>query len=415
MKTFARIHSKPVRKCRKASLPLGYLRRRPIQTTIRRILDSSGTQGEAFPAGQDSGRQALGPLQASPSWRPSRYLAANHQAPSTDTAVIAISKIAPTHKVQRLGLPNETVSPGQSEGELEVATGPTPPGTAEEEEPGVIEQGPFGLEEDTAVPEANVKDFCIPYPKQRNIRAARRFLRLVLLPAELALFGSEVAGLYQDFLRRRPGDSLNPKQFIGPQSGLANAFTKVHETHFKQWQALTMLDSCPLLADSDWHTFSLAELESSNHVGRSSEGVSGFQLVAENMNFDQPLTKPGNVAGGVSSSDAGPDRRQVSGGIRFRVVREKAGEPVQVEIQPQFRFLVTDAIDFCPGGAGAGFEKKFTVPLSRLEKSKEAYDVPFQVSFDGPKQTFTMEVKAVEADRLRLHRINPILNRSGKR
>jgi hypothetical protein len=42
---------------------------------------------------------------------------------------------------------------------------------------------------------------------------------------------------------------------------------------------------------------------------------------------------------------------------------------------------VFDAIDFCPGDCGSREERLITVPMSRLEASGEAYDVPFKVTF----------------------------------
>jgi len=45
------------------------------------------------------------------------------------------------------------------------------------------------------------------------------------------------------------------------------------------------------------------------------------------------------------------------------------------------RYEVFDAVDFCPGQCGSPLEQNFTIPLSRLEASGDAYDVPYVVRF----------------------------------
>ena len=50
-------------------------------------------------------------------------------------------------------------------------------------------------------------------------------------------------------------------------------------------------------------------------------------------------------------------------------------------------YEVFDAVDFCPGQCGSLLEQMFTIPLSRLEASGEAYDVPFVVRFQPEEAT----------------------------
>lgn len=388
MRTFVDRHQTPGKIFRKISLLAECQGCDALQGSVRRILRPTGDQAKLTAGAPDDGFGSV----------------ANRVA---DT----VSRM-PEGSLRCKAEDEEDDSPqGTSEGGIEERIEEQPPGTAKAEETPEVEQGPFGPEEETSIDEQIVGGFCDPFETQREVRAARRFLRLVMLPAQRVLFGPEVVELYRDFLRRRPNDSLNHKQFIGPESELANAFTRVNETRYTQWNLLNVLESCPLLPNSEWQRFELGEMESDGHVARTPYGIIGFDVPVEDMNFSQPLTIPGHIAGGVSGSAAGPDRRQVSGALRFRAIRDKDGNPVQVEIRPQLRFLVTDAIDFCPGGAGEGFEKKFTVPLSRLEAKGEAYDVPYQVSFDGPKMKFTMRVEAVKADRYILRDPEPVIKR----
>jgi hypothetical protein len=85
---------------------------------------------------------------------------------------------------------------------------------------------------------------------------------------------------------------------------------------------------------------------------------------------------PGLIAGGVS---VGQDFRSVSGKIQF--LGHILGYTL---IQMQLRFLVREILDFCPGNKGGSFQSFVTTPLSRLEASGLAYDVPFEVHYDAP-------------------------------
>src|SRR5207245_2402502 len=89
-------------------------------------------------------------------------------------------------------------------------------------------------------------------------------------------------------------------------------------------------------------------------------------------------TIPGLIAGGVSGSAMGMDSRSIAGKVQFLRTTTN-GSTTSVRMRTHLRFLVRDAIDFCPGGMGGLLARSVTIPLSRLEASGLAYDVPFEV------------------------------------
>lgn len=108
------------------------------------------------------------------------------------------------------------------------------------------------------------------------------------------------------------------------------------------------------------------------------------------LNFDQITEIPGNIAGGISHSAFGSDRRVVTGAIRVHRQTDGTGKTVAVSLQTDLDFVVEDAIDFCPGGHGAPLEQQVTVPLSRLEAMGWTSDLGFEVRFDAPTERTTL-------------------------
>jgi len=109
--------------------------------------------------------------------------------------------------------------------------------------------------------------------------------------------------------------------------------------------------------------------------------LSASEMDNRPINYSNPFSVAGHIAGGIGSSDAGDDYRKIT---YANVTLEKTtlvGSTgyVSVELTPQYE--VFDAIDFCPGDCGSPAEQLITVPMSRLEKSGNAYDVPFKVIF----------------------------------
>jgi hypothetical protein len=98
------------------------------------------------------------------------------------------------------------------------------------------------------------------------------------------------------------------------------------------------------------------------------------------INYSNPLAIAGHIAGGIGSSDAGNDYRKVWGNATLEKV-PLIGSTGYVKVETTLHYEVVDAIDFCPGDCGSRAEQAVTVPLSRLEASGEAYDVPYKVTF----------------------------------
>jgi hypothetical protein len=98
------------------------------------------------------------------------------------------------------------------------------------------------------------------------------------------------------------------------------------------------------------------------------------------INYSNPFSIAGHIAGGIGSSDAGADNRKVWGNVTLEKV-PLIGSTGYVSVETTLHYEVFDAVDFCPGDCGSPAEQLVTVPMSRLEASGEAYDAPFKVTF----------------------------------
>jgi hypothetical protein len=107
---------------------------------------------------------------------------------------------------------------------------------------------------------------------------------------------------------------------------------------------------------------------------------------ANEMNFDVIGEIPGNIAGGIGTTQlscpvgAKPspfnDSREVKG--QAVVTRNPDGT---LTVFPFFHYTVKDTIDLCPGNCGADMEQIATIPMSMMEASGISGDVPFTVKF----------------------------------
>jgi len=217
-------------------------------------------------------------------------------------------------------------------------------------------------------------DFCTPYPSYYQALRASITMHAVLLPAAAALFGPTVANLWRKYLSRRKGDSLSPETFL-PGSDISNRFTNAKVTENRQIDLLNIAQSnlsrLPVIPPYTWTPVPLALFISAGDIN--------FPI-----NFNNPFDTPGHIAGGVGSSDAGPDWRMSLGSLLFYRMTDDKGETTKLIIRSGIDFWVFDAMDFCPGDPGSGLEQNLTIPLSRLEASNWAYDVPILVNFPGP-------------------------------
>jgi hypothetical protein len=219
-------------------------------------------------------------------------------------------------------------------------------------------------------------DFCTPYATTAEADSAEWWIRNTYLRAEgIETFGTEAKGLYESFLSRRPGDSLAPVVFNSDSSYLVSSFKNSGDTTDDMDDVIDLVGSRlsrapgPPLRDNTPTTMSLSNFLSSSEMDNRP------------INYSNPFSVAGHIAGGIGSSDAGPDYRKIT---YANVTLEKTtliGSTgyVTVELTPHYE--VFDAIDFCPGDCGSPAEQLVTVPMSRLEASGAAYDVPFKVIF----------------------------------
>ena len=120
------------------------------------------------------------------------------------------------------------------------------------------------------------------------------------------------------------------------------------------------------------------------------------------MDFNTIGTAPGNLAGGVGKTQttcsvgATPspaDDARVLTDVQATLIRNPDGS---ITVTPTLHFHVVDTVDLCPGNCGSGpdsgviNEQLATVPMSRLEASGVAGDVPFFVDFTVAQASFNV-------------------------
>ncbi|HUU75218.1 MAG TPA: DUF4157 domain-containing protein [Methanoregulaceae archaeon] len=230
-------------------------------------------------------------------------------------------------------------------------------------------------------------EFCKRYQSDEEAKRVSAEMKASLIPFITGIFGTEVGDLWSAYLNRRKGDSLEPRSYESPSSSIVQGFANASETHSRTKELADLIisnleqaRSCPDLPDTEWADVPVEKLLSSQEL--NSTGPYGD--TDSDIDFSTSFSIPGNIAGGVGSSDAGPDTRKVTGNVRLYRIRDEKGNTKKVKMQTDFKFIVKDAVDLCPGQPGSLLEWQFTVPLSRLEKTGYAYDVPYIVKFSGP-------------------------------
>lgn len=220
------------------------------------------------------------------------------------------------------------------------------------------------------------QNFCRPYPTHADAVSAEWWLQNTHMVAEgYATYGPEVEDLYDRFLRRSPGDSLAPVIFNNDGSYVVRSFKGSGDTKDDMDTVIDLvgnrLRSAPSgsLRDNTPATMSLANF------------LSATEMDNRPINYSNPFSVAGHIAGGIGSSDAGDDYRKITyANVTLeRVPVIGSTGYVLVELFPHYE--VFDAIDFCPGDCGSYQEQVITIPMSRLEASGEAYDVPFKIIF----------------------------------
>jgi hypothetical protein len=223
----------------------------------------------------------------------------------------------------------------------------------------------------------NPGNFCTPYTSRAEIYAAKTYLWTTLIPSATGMFGADVAGLWRQYLS---GRSSGYRTFA-KGSNIANAFAQSNvirqHTEILMARAITRLDRFKALTANTWVDIPVANVFTADEIN--------FPI-----NFNNPFDIPGHIAGGASGSDFGPDTRKLKGHLSVYRESDDTGNTIGYQLKAKFEFEVKDAVDFCPGGAGAGLEQVLTIPASRLEASSEAFDVPFEVQFAAPEITRTI-------------------------
>ena len=217
-------------------------------------------------------------------------------------------------------------------------------------------------------------DYCKPYPTPADAAVAEAVIRAADLPTEGVKFGARSQALFESYLSRKPGDSPAPVIFNDPTNDVVDSFVTSKQTDNDQDAIIDLIGARlsrapgPPLDDFAATSMSIANF------------LSPFEMDNRPINYSNPFAIAGHIAGGIGSSDAGPDYRKVSGGVTLEKV-PLIGSAGYVSVETSLHYEIGDAVDFCPGDCGSPAEQPVTVPMSRLEASGEAYDVPFKVTF----------------------------------
>lgn len=222
-------------------------------------------------------------------------------------------------------------------------------------------------------------DFCTPYATPAEAASARASLISFYLPADFAAFGSESTSLYISFLSRHPGDSLAPVVFDNPASALVSSFADSGDTKDDIDAIIDLVGARLSLAPGPLTDNTPTIMSVENFLSRA-------ELDNRPINYSNPFSIAGHIAGGIGSSDAGPDYRRAFGNVTLERV-PLFGSAGYVKADTHLTYEVFDAVDFCPGDYGSPAEQRVTVPMSRLEAGGAAYDVPFKVTFTPESRT----------------------------
>jgi hypothetical protein len=230
-------------------------------------------------------------------------------------------------------------------------------------------------------------EFCTPYPSRVYAHVVKEALLPVLVSYLAARISLEAAGLWMLYFNRSQGDSLTPLSF-GGSSSVGQSFVTSSNTTERQSDLIDLIRPvlpglCLYVPVRSWIDIPVSRLLQPSDLH--------FPI-----NFNEVHTTPGNIAGGVGSSDAGPDLRIVSGHVSLRRTTDGAGNTTGGRLRTHFHFYVKDAVDLCPGDCGTSDEQTATIPLSRLEATGLVYDQPFEVNYDGPEVEVALDASAVQ-------------------
>jgi hypothetical protein len=231
-----------------------------------------------------------------------------------------------------------------------------------------------------STPPASSGGFCTPYGFTEVIEAAeaKAFLIGFLPAASTGMFQSaEVGSLWLAYLT---DSAPATRTFRGAASTVVRGFETAqvmltwHRNLFNE--AVNRLKASPPYVPATGETrIPVSTLLSSTDVA---------------IDFSNPFDIPGHIAGGVGSGDASVDSRDLSGDLIIRRQLDVSGTTTGFEVISDFHYHCHDTVDFCPGQAGSGLEQNLTIPLSRLEATGMAHDVPFDVFYEPAPLTATL-------------------------
>jgi hypothetical protein len=267
----------------------------------------------------------------------------------------------------------------------------------------------------------NPSNFCRPFPTRAHALRWQRILERLFLPAITSGLGPQVSSLLQQLgqqlniptlsgLARVAGTGFGTEvgdlwrrfvtgprrqqraRFTASSSQIVQGFAGSVTTGERQDALITRLKArLPRLCRGR----SLRRLRPNRWIPISVTRLFTRRDINFPIDYNRFTEIAGNIAGGVSGSRYGRDSRRLQGSVLFFRETNAAGRTVAVRIRTQFQFVVRDTVDFCPGGAGASVEQTLTVPLSRLEASGVANDVPYLVIYDAPQLDATLDASLV--------------------
>lgn len=224
-------------------------------------------------------------------------------------------------------------------------------------------------------------EFCTAYATTAEAVSEEAWLRTYFLPSMNLKFGTEVHDLWESFLSRAPGASLTRRVFATASNPIEESFATSSAVEDDQEAVLDLVVSRLSRFPGGRlrpHAYTVVSL---------TNFLSASEMNDRPINFSNPFSKAGNIAGGIGSSAAGPDFRKIA---RANVVLEKIpliGNSGYIYFKLVPLYEVYDAVDLCPGQCGSPAEQIFTIPLSRLEAMGRAFDVPYVVKFQPEPET----------------------------
>jgi hypothetical protein len=251
------------------------------------------------------------------------------------------------------------------------------------------------------IPATCPSEFCNPFPFKFIAEQARDSLKPGLLFGISQFVNPRVVPLWEQYL-----DGGTSPQNLSTTFGadfMSSATTRVATAHLMTALKAELRRSSPVFpAGQNAVVLSLSSL--------ILPAINDLDVPGESneMNFDIIGEIPGNIAGGIGKTQttcpvgARPspfdDRRFAEGTVT--IVKQPDGS---LFVIPVINFTVQDTIDLCPGNCGALKEMAATVPMSKMEASGVAGDVPFTVNFlASPLETIPFSLPAPTSPVIRM-------------